>query len=280
MARSIAEIKNTICTEFMGNESAAAIYHFKVGNDFKATFSTVSAESILFYVVAVCVWTLETLFDRFRLDVSTRIDESIAHRPKWYRDKVLGFMVNKTLIPDKDYYDTSVMSESDIAAAKVVTHAVATENKDASILTIKVAGEANSVRTPLAKEVEVQLSAYISEIKDAGVRINLVNIAPDEFNLSCDIYYNPMLLPENVQNACINAVKGYIENLPFNGMYTNMDLVDTLQKVDGVKVVELRESSSKEAGIDTVEAIDAVKVPAAGYFVLKNYIFNMKAYEQ
>jgi len=107
----------------------------------------------------------------------------------------------------------------------------------------------------------------------------LVNVAPDEFNLSCDIYYNPMLLPENVQNACIDAVKRYIENLPFNGMYTNMDLVDALQKADGVKVVELRETSSREAGVDTTEAINAVKVPAAGYFVLKSYSFNMKAYE-
>ena len=150
MARSIAEIKNTICAEFMGNESAAAIYRFKVGDDFNATFSTVSVESILFYTVAVCIWTLETLFDRFRSDVSTRIDEIIAHRPKWYRDKVLGFMKDKTLVPDKDYYDTSAMSESDIAAAKVVKHAVATENKDASILTIKVAGETNGTRAPLA----------------------------------------------------------------------------------------------------------------------------------
>ncbi|WP_320053982.1 hypothetical protein [uncultured Acetobacteroides sp.] len=280
MARSIAEIKHTICAEFMGNESAAAIYRFKVGDDFNATFSTVSVESILFYTVAVCIWTLETLFDRFRSDVSTRIDEIIAHRPKWYRDKVLAFMVNKTLVPDKDYYDSSLMSVNDIEAARVVKHAVATENKDASILTIKVAGETNGIRTPLPKEVEVQLDAYIYEIKDAGVRINLVNIAPDEFNLSCDIYYNPMLLPENVQNACIDAVKSYIENLPFNGMYTNMDLVDTLQKVDGVKVVELRESSSKEAGVDTTEAIDAVKVPAAGYFVLKSSTFTMKPYEQ
>ena len=280
MARSITEIKSSICSEFMSNESAAAIYRFTAGADFNAVFSKVSVESILFYTVAVCIWTLEMLFDRFRSDVSTRIDEIIAHRPKWYRDKVLAFMKDKTLVADKDYYDISAMSESDIAAAKVVKHAVATENKDASILTIKVAGETNGTRAPLVKKGEAQLVSYLQESKDAGVRINLVNIAPDEFNLSCDIYYNPMLLPENVQNACIDAVKSYIENLPFNGMYTNMDLVDTLQKVDGVKVVELRESSSKEAGVDTTEAIDAVKVPAAGYFVLKSSTFTMKPYEQ
>lgn len=280
MARSIADIKNSICTEFMNSESVAAIYQFKKGSDFSITFSRVSVESILFYVVATSIWTLEVLMDKYRTDVDTRIDEIIAHRPKWYRDKVLSFMKDRVLVADKDYYNTSAMSEGDITAAKVVKHAVATENRDASILTIKVAGEKNGVRGPLDKTDENQLAAYVAEIKDAGVRISLVNMAPDEFNLSCDIYYNPMLLPENVENACIAAVKNYIENLPFNGMYTNMDLVDVLQKVEGVRVVQLRESSSREAGVDTTEAINAVKIPAAGYFALKNYTFTMKPYEQ
>lgn len=282
MARSIAEIKTTICTEFMNNESAAAIYRFTVGADFNTTFSTVSVESILFYVVAVCTWSLETLFDRFRADINTRIDEIVAHSPRWYRNKTLAFMVNKSLVADKDYYDTSDMSDDEIAAARVVKHAVAAENKDASILTIKVAGESGGVRCPLNKSVETQLHAYIQEIKDAGVRINLINIEPDQFYLSCDIYYNPMFLPENVKAACVNAVKGYIENLPFNGLYTNMGLVDALQLVDGVKIVEFRESSSKEADVDIIESINASRVPAAGYFVLNidNINFTMMPYEQ
>ena len=159
----------------------------------------------------------------------------MPHRPKWYRDKVLGFMKNKVLIADTDRYDTEGMSEDDIAAAKVVKHAVAVENNDASILTIKVAGENGGVRQRLDEETETQLAAYIAEFKDAGVRINLVNIDADTFNCEVDIYYDPMLQPEEVEGACRETVRAYIENLLFNGEYTNMALVDELQKVEGVE---------------------------------------------
>lgn len=280
MARSIAEIKDGICAEFMRNESAAAIYKFKVGSDFKTTFSKVSLESILFYVTAACAWSIEVLFDKFKADVDTRLDETIAHRPKWYRDKVLDFMVNKTLVAEKDYYDTSAMSESDIAAAKVVKHAVAIEDPDSSLLIIKVSGEKDGQRSPLPKEVENQLLAYINEIKDAGVKVRLVNMAPDEFNLKVEIYYDPMLLASHVVEDCQLAVKKYIENLPFNGVYTNMKLVDVLQEVKGVKVVELKAASSRKEETTDAEEINAMTVPAAGYFVLKNNTFNAIAYEQ
>ena len=76
--------------------------------------------------------------------MDTRIEEIIPHRPRWYRDKVLAFMKGKTLIADTDRYDTEGMTEDAIAAARVVKHAVAVENRDASLLTIKVAGETAS----------------------------------------------------------------------------------------------------------------------------------------
>lgn len=280
MARSIQEVKGSICAEFMSSEAAASAYGFAQGAEFGSVFSKVSIESILFYTVAVCMWTLEKLLDTFRSDVDARIDEIVAHRPKWYRDKVLSFMKDKTLIPDTDLYDTSAMSDADIAAAKVVKHAVAVENADASILTVKVAGETGGVRQPLPAAVEAQLSAYINEVKDAGVRVNLVNIDPDTFSCAVDIYYDPMLLPENVQNACMAAIKSYIENLPFNGTYSNMSLVDAMQAVAGVRVVEFISASSGESGIDTVQNINGIKVPAAGYFTIDECTLNMKPYEQ
>ena len=231
MARTIAEIKDGIAGDFMRNEDVARAYGFEAGDSFTAHFSKASVESVLFYIFACAAWVVESLFDEHRREVASCIEEILPHRPKWYRDKVLGFMKNKVLIADTDRYDTEGMSEDDIAAAKVVKHAVAVENNDASILTIKVAGENGGVRQRLDEETETQLAAYIAEFKDAGVRINLVNIDADTFNCEVDIYYDPMLLPEEVEGACRETVRAYIEDLPFNGEYTNMALVDELQKV-------------------------------------------------
>lgn len=279
MARTIAEIKDGIAGDFMRNEDVARAYGFEAGDSFTAHFSKASVESVLFYIFACAAWVVESLFDEHRREVSSCIEEIMPHRPKWYRDKVLGFMKNKVLIADTDRYDTEGMSEDDIAAAKVVKHAVAVENNDASILTIKVAGENGGVRQRLDEETETQLAAYIAEFKDAGVRINLVNIDADTFNCEVDIFYDPMLLPEEVESACRETVRAYIENLPFNGEYTNMALVNELQKVEGVKIVEFRGATTSASEETTVVSINARHVPVAGYFKAGTITINRHVYE-
>lgn len=279
MARTIAEIKDNLTADFMRNADVARIYGFEVGATFSAHFSRVSVESLLFYIVACATWVLENLFDKHREDVENRIEAILPHRPKWYRDKVLAFMKDKTLVPDTDYYNTDGMNDSDIEAARVVKYAAATEAVDASLLTIKVAGKSGGHRAPLDTETEKQLLAYIGEIKDAGVRINLVNKSADVFQCELDIYYDAVLLPEVVETACREAIKNYIENLPFNGEYTNMALVDELQKIEGVRIVEFGSAKNEVSGESTPTVINARCTPTAGYFSAGNIIINMKSYQ-
>lgn len=277
--RKITDIKDSIAGDFMRNEDVAKAYGFKAGDSFTAHFSKASVESVLFYIFATAAWVLENLFDEHKKEVTTRIEEILPHRPKWYRDKVLKFMKNKALITDTDEYDTEGMTEDDITAARVVKHAVATENKDASILTVKVAGENGGKRCQLDEETETQLAAYIAEVKDAGVRINLVNSVADVFNCEVDIYYNPMLLPEEVEADCRETIKSYIENLPFNGEYTNMALVDELQGVEGVKIVEFKGATTAANSETIITPINARYIPLAGYFSAGTLTINLRVYE-
>lgn len=279
MARTIAEIKDSMTADLMRNPDVARAYGFETGAAFSSHFSKVSVESLLFYIVACAMWVLENLFDQHRRDVEQRIETIIPHRPKWYRDKVLGFMKDKTLVPDTDHYDTEGMSDGDIEAARVVKYAAASENADASILTIKVAGEVGGVRQPLDADTEIQLLAYIGEIKDAGVRVNLVNQTADVFHCEVDVYYDAMLLPETVETQCRETIRNYIENLPFNGEYSNMALVDELQKIEGVRIVEMSGATTEVDGESTPTDIDARFTPAAGYFSAGNITVNMKSYK-
>ena len=279
MARNISDIKNEIAREFMRNEAAAERYGFEAGTEFGKVFGAASVENILLYVWAVCAWTVEQLVSRHKSEVTEELETLIAHRPKWYRDKVLQFCSLHELEPDSDTYDTDGMTEDEIAAARVVKHAVATESRDASLLTIKVAGESGGGRRPLTAEQERQLKAYISEIKDAGVRVAVVNMEADIYNCTVDIYYNAMLEPGAVQAECVTAIRDYIENLPFDGEYTNMALVDRLQGINGVKIVELRGSTTQAADESTTTSINARITPKAGYFRPGTITVNMIAYE-
>lgn len=312
--KKIADIKDSIVKEFMRNEEAAKVYGFTPGDDFAEHFNKISVESVLFYIVACVVWTMENLFEEHTRDTNAYIEEMIPHRPKWYRDKVLGFMKDKTLKEDSDEYDTEGMNEKNIAAAYVVKHAVAVEDKENSVLEIKVAGEnKEKERCPLDEETEKQLQAYITEIKDAGVRFQLVNTEPDDFACEVDVYYDPVLLPQNIEEDCRATVRNYIENLPFNGEYSGMALMNELQKVEGVRIVDLKKATTtsirkqlwtfpvepavKEVSSGKTEIAGTVTdteknfykiaevplspryVPKAGYFKATSITINPKIYE-
>lgn len=236
---------------------------------------------LILYVIAYAVGVSERLWDVYSSEVNARIEAIIPHRPKWYVDKVLDFMLDTTLIPDTDRYDTSSMTDEEVRAARVVRHATANESTAASLLIIKVAGEdKDGKRAPLSVEAAEQLSAYIGEIKDAGVRYSLVNQEADTFNCEIDIYYDPMKSDATVEADCRTAIADYIENLPFNGEYTNMALIDRLQAVNGVKIAELTGSSYSTAKVSATIDINARVVPEAGYFKAGTITLNMKPYDE
>ena len=278
MARSITDIKKQMTDAFMADEYIREAYGFVEGDTFNGKFSSVSIESILFYIVAACIYTFEVLFDSYQNDVNDTVETS-AHTARWYRDKALAFMRDVPLVEDADYYDTSDMTDEEIEQAKIVKYAAATESKDSSLLTIKVAtkGE-NDELQPL--EYTTDLEAYFAEIKDAGVRINLINRAGDIFFYEIDVYYNPLINVDTVRSAVENAIKDYIQGLPFDGQYSNMGCIDAVQKVAGVEVAEMKDAAARASTETTMTSIDARYRPVAGYMTIGMSIINMKVYDE
>lgn len=278
MARSITDIKKQMTDAFMTDENIREAYGFVEGDTFNGKFSSVSIESIFFYIIAACIYTFEVLFDSYQEDVNNTVEKS-AHTARWYRDKALAFMRNVPLVEDTDYYDTSDMTDEEIEQAKVVKYAAATESKDSSLLTIKVATKGNDDELqPLDDTTD--LEAYFAEIKDAGVRINLINVAGDIFYYEIDVYYNPLISPDIVQATVEDAIEGYIQGLPFDGQYSNMGCIDAVQKVAGVEVAEMKATAARASSQMTMTAIDARYRPVAGYMTIGTSIINMKVYDE
>ncbi|MCD7935974.1 MAG: hypothetical protein LUG98_03870 [Tannerellaceae bacterium] len=264
--RTIEEIKEGITNDFMNNEFVSKKFGFTVGDDYNKHFSKVSLINILFYIFASAAWIVEKMFETHKQEVNNMLESILPHRARWYCDKVLHFMKDRLLVEETDQYDTTGMTSEEIEAARVIKHAVATESADQSGLLIKVAEESGGVRGPLDKDTEEQLVAYLRQIKDAGVRIILTNAEPDLFDCKAEIYYNPILTGASVEEACQAAIKNYVENLPFNGEYSHMGLVDVLQQVEGVKIAEITAANITPAGSAQVISPQVRYVPEAGYF--------------
>lgn len=287
--RTIAEIKDSMTQAFMQNEEAAKLWGFTVGDKWSTVMGRMSVENVLFYIVAVCCHVVERLMATHKSEVEELITTRVPHRAKWYRDKTLAFLDGVELTDGTDEYATEGMSEEDVEKLRVVKHAVAVEDMKSGVLVIKVAGEdAEGKRQPLADEQSERLRWYLGEVKDAGVRIEVVNAEPGLLLLDADVYYDALLDGEEVKGACESAIQHYIENLEFNGILSRNGIEDVLRGVAGVEMVQLGDVSIYEYKDSPVSMVDlspganssAYCRPYAGYCTVDMIDLNMKIYGQ
>lgn len=303
MARSISEIKAQICETFISQDAIRAGYGLKDKQSFDKVFSPVSLESLMFYVVASCIWLLEKLFDRHGEEVDARIEVLRPHTLRWYATKAREYMRGKDLIMSDgvvvaDRYDTSGMMDQDIEKARVVKYAVATE--DNTQVYIKVATRGNNGQPkPLKADDLIGLKSYLAQIKDAGVSVKVLNEPADNMRVELVIIYDPAILTaQPVDGATENddgyvtvsllhdgedvitgAVSRVISELPFNGEYRNSDLMAAIQSIDGVKVADIIKVEAAAGGSDAYSQIIGYRRPYSGYFALENLTVKARAYQ-
>lgn len=274
MARTIEEIKKDMTDSFIQNQAVISAYGLTAGKTFSEQFSRVSIESILFYVFAAALWSLEKLFDLHVEEVDSRIEQLEPHTLRWYVNKTKAFMFGHKMVADSDYYDTSKLSEADIAEAKVVKYAVASESN--TVVYIKVAGEKEGKPCILTDSQIAALNSYMNTIKDAGVSVQLRNEKADLMRISLVVYYDPTLLSaEGVSLAdgskpVDNTVKSVITNLPFNGVYRNTDLLAALQALSGVEVVDISKVEAKSRNAEDFTEVVGFNRPYSGYFEIES----------
>lgn len=266
MARTIDEIKKSLTDAWMRDETLAAAYGFTVGGEWP--FSKVSVENAICYIVAAAIWAHEKLFDTHLAEVESVVSRMKPHSLRWYVNKAKLFRMGCQLADDSDEYADG-MTDEEIEACRVVKFAAASEAN--GIIYIKVATELGGVKSPLTREQRFGLEEYIAEVKDAGVRVDIINEPACRLRLRLDIHYNPMVLDgsgtnlRDGTNPVEEAIKAYIGNLPFNGEYRNSALVDALQTVEGVAIPELASAEESYDGNEWTP-VDAKAQPYSGYY--------------
>ena len=271
MARSIQEIQNLIL-QAKAQEPAL--------NELNST-SKVAIWRLWVYIIAVAIWSLEKLFDQHRTDIDKRLAELKPHTARWYRSKALAFQYGFDLLPDSDKFNNQGHTEEAIEASKIVKYSAVIESKNEGRLIVKIATEQGEQLQPITDAQKQAFEAYLQEIKDAGVRLSVVNYQPDVLHLQMKIIYDPLVLDGNGQSI-IHAtkpveetIKSYLKRLPFNGELVLAHLIDALQQAEGVKIPHLVLAQSKNitigGGYGAFETIEISKIPTAGYFTIDNF---------
>ena len=277
MARKIEDIKREMTDKYLSYPEVRNLYGLPENASFEVEFKKTSLEDIFFYICAYCAWTLEKIFDTHAADVSDKLMQLKPHTPRWYRNKALAFQYGFDLITDSDNYNNVGKTTEQIAASKIVKYAAVVESESESRLIVKIATESAGKLQPITTEQQSSFNSYINEIKDAGVRVSVINYLPDRLTLNLKIYRDPLVLDSNGTSILTgkrpveDAINEYLKALPFNGELVLSHLIDKLQATEGVKIPHLVEAKSKwfdgnTNGYGAALGIDVKQIPNAGYF--------------
>ncbi|MXV37667.1 nucleotidyltransferase [Flavobacteriaceae bacterium Ap0902] len=270
MARTIEEIQEELL-QVKANESEL--------NGLDSTSRT-AIWRLWLYIVSFCAWTLERLFDIHRDELYTGLYELKPHTARWYRNKALAFLYGFDLMQDSDQFDLNNEPIEVIESAQIVKYAAVVESEDQSRLIIKIAGEnAEKELSPIKPNEKEAFDFYMSEVRDAGVRLTIINYLPDLLKLDLTIKRDPLVLNENGVNILTgkepvkDAIKAFMKELPFNGELSIQRLEEKILAVPGV--LDLVSNNAQTAWIDAVantygqwEGVYMSQIPVSGYFAV------------
>lgn len=241
MARSINEIKKTMTDAFMADADIREKYGLPADATFDESFSSVSLENILFYIVAACCHVLEVFFDTHKSEVDAKISRAVVASVPWYHKLALQFQYGDSLVFD-DTTQQFVYAAQD--TKKQVVKYVAVRDRGTSIQML-VAGEKDSRPEPLSDDVLTAFKNYMNRVKIAGVVLAIRSLPSDTVSISATIYVDPLSIDRNGtrisdgSKPVETAIENYLKSILYGGTFNKTKLVDAIQGVEGVTDVEL-----------------------------------------
>jgi hypothetical protein len=266
MARTIQEIFDSIKAQAI---SLATDANNQAAIDMFNNTSKVASWKILFFAIALGIWTVEKIQDAFRLEIDDRISILKPGSPLWVEEKAKDFQYGYNLVADADYYDNTGLTQDQVDASKIVAYAAVVE-QDRGIR-IKVAKLVNGDLAPLAAPELAAFVEYMQRVKYAGIKLLITTGIADDLISKLRIYYNPLVIRADGgridgtdDQPVQKAFRNYLLNLPFNGLFVPEYMIEHLKAVDGVVIVKDDLWQARYGNLD-FSNIDVEYNPDAGY---------------
>lgn len=241
MARSVAEIKKTMTDAFMADETIREKYGLSERDTFGGSFSSVSLENILFFILAACYHVLETIFDQHKTDVENKISKAVVASVPWYHKMALAFQWGDALVFDEE---TMQYGYASVDESRQVVKYAAVRDVGSSVQ-ILVSGSNNGCPSQLSEDVLSVFREYMNRVKVAGVILNISSRESDHVVVNAVVVIDPLVfdgqgrLLRDGSKPVEEAVAAYLKNIVYGGTFNKTRLVDAIQRVDGVEDVEL-----------------------------------------
>ena len=222
------------------------------------------------YIVASSIWALEVLFDAHKTELSAIVAAQKPHSLRWYVAKTKAFQYGSALPEGSDVYDNSTLSDGDVLYQQIIEAAAAVESNGRIL--IKAATLDGAALGKLNTPQYNALKGYLTEIKDAGVKFDLISQDGDRFRMTVDIFYNPQVLaPDGSRLDGTNdtpvktVIAAFLHDISFNALFVKSKMTDALQLIDGVVVPEIRSVQAARFDVVVWQPIDVFYQPYSGW---------------
>lgn len=272
MARTTEGIYNSIIQEISTYSVLNGIV--PVPDDFQRFTSDVTSSSKvgvarhIIWSVSYAIHSLEVIYDAFEAVIRNIANTAVPQTDRWMQQETLKFQHGDPLVWDGKRYGYTTIDDT----KRIVTQC-AIVTVGGKVL-IKVAKGVIGSLEPLTVAEQTSLTEYWRELRPSGTNFGVVSDVADSFKTTLKIYFDPLvlnpdgtLISDGSTKPVDDAIKKYLQSLPFNGRYWNDQLVDSIQLAQGVISVDLDEASAKRGAL-SYSQIDAFYDAFAGYMEL------------
>lgn len=273
MAHTIQEIKNSMTDKFMQDANLRSIYSISGDATWDNTFSPVSIENMLIYIVSVCAYSLEVLFDAFCNDVNEQIAQNIVPTVRWYHTQAMKFQYGDALEYDEQ---AEKFQYPEVDESKKMVRYCAVKDCGGSIQML-VSGDEGGKPSVLSNAILNAFKSYINSIKIAGVILDVKSLSADNIRISAIVQIDPQIINTDGSRisdgkfVVVDAINSYLANILYGGTFNKTKCVDAMQNVEGVLDVTLSSVKAKAASVaDYSEITNNNYTATAGCFISDN----------
>ena len=240
--------------------------------------SKMSIIDAITYVASSLVYSFETILDVFTVDMANTYANRINGTPGYYANALLKFQYGDALTVSSD---GSQFQYSSVDTTKRIITKVAYEEKYASdfkdnVLVLKVAkGDVGSLARLNTDELTAA-TAYINQIKFAGVNTGVISRIGDVLVPRVTVYYDGKFTEDVLRTNVQTAIDTYIYNMGFDTAIFVQNIIDAIKGADNVTDVYIDPNATQTQGIymasyddndalGTLTKIDRVATTSSGY---------------
>ena len=279
MARTIEEIKKEMATRFLQDADLREAYGIEEGASWEATFSTVSVENLLLYIVAACVWGLEVLFDAHKEEVDRRIAANVVPTVRWYHTQALAFQYGDAPVFDEATQGFRYAVDD---PEKQIVRFCAVRDEGSSIRILAAKEGEGGAPAPLSDDELRAFTAYMNQVKIAGVLLDIASLAPDSISIFATVQVDPQVIRvAAIPTAGGQAVSGggkpvaeaidaYLAGIAYGGVFNKTRCTDAIQAVPGVIDVDITRVMAKPASAEAYAAVEGNNYEAVGGCFVSN----------